>query len=89
MSERVTQLLLPLAEGKRFEPVTARRVVVKGMTINGHRVVLQDGGKELERVCPKCHQRLPLSTFGLRVMSGRQQEIRLQAYCSPCRGEEE
>jgi len=59
--------------------------VIKGMTVNGYPLILQDGGKEIERVCPKCHQKKPLKDFGLRCMGGQKQEIRNQSECSLCR----
>jgi len=54
------------------------------MSINGYKLILQDGGKELERVCPRCNHKKPLSEFGLRNMGNG--EIRVQAECLPCRG---
>ena len=60
-------------------------LTIDGMAVNGHRLVLQDGGKELERTCTNCHRRQPLSQFGLRLM-GRG-EVRVQAYCTTCRNE--
>jgi hypothetical protein len=59
---------------------------IKGMTLDGYRLVIQDGGKEVERTCPKCHKRKPLSKFGLRSMTGKK-EIRNQSLCTDCRGE--
>jgi hypothetical protein len=80
------QLALPLAGAKqrRFAPPSKSSIVIEGMHINGHRLVLQDGGKEIERTCPSCHQRLPLAAFGLRLMGTG--EIRVQAHCAVCRG---
>lgn len=59
---------------------------IKNMTLDGYELILQDGGKELERTCPKCHNRQPISAFGLRIMSDKK-EIRIQAECKSCRGE--
>lgn len=59
---------------------------IKGMTLNGFRLVIQDGGKEVERTCPKCHKRKPLSALGLRNMTGKD-EIRNQSECAECRGD--
>jgi len=58
---------------------------IEDMTLNGHRLIVQDGGKEVERTCPKCHKRKPLSEFGLRLMENG--DIRNQSYCTDCRGE--
>lgn len=82
---RRQQLALPLAGAKqrRFAPPSKSSIVIEGMHINGHRLVLQDGGKEIERTCPSCHRRLPLATFGLRLMGTG--EIRVQAHCTACR----
>ena len=63
---------------------TGTLINVKGMTLNGYKLVLQDGRKELERVCPRCLKRKPLSAFGFRCFN-RKKEIRLQAYCLQCR----
>ncbi len=79
------QMTLPLSGVNRTQHAPATSpIVLDGMTINGHRLVLQDGGKELERTCTgPCHQRQPLSCFGLRLMASG--EIRVQAQCSLCR----
>lgn len=60
---------------------------IKGMTLDGYTLILQDGKKELERTCPACGERKPISEFGLRIMGGQKKEIRLQADCAKCRGE--
>lgn len=59
---------------------------IKGMTLNGYDLVLQDNGKELKRHCPKCGEKKLISEFGLRIMTGKK-EIRLQAECTECRGD--
>ena len=58
---------------------------IQGMCLDGYLMVLQDGSKELERVCPECHERKPISEFGFRIMTDKK-EIRLQAACTLCRG---
>lgn len=68
---------------------------IRGMSVEGHRFVLQSGGKELESVCKKCGKLLPISQIGFRNMNNEQNEIRLQPWCYACRakswkkGEEE
>jgi len=63
------------------------KMKIEGMTVADYALILQDGGKELERTCPNCGKRKPISKFGLRVMTGKK-EIRLQGDCANCRNEE-
>ena len=57
---------------------------IHGMTLGGYRLVLQDGGKEIMRKCPKCGERKGVSAFGLRHMTATK-VIRIQAQCMACR----
>lgn len=60
---------------------------IDGMLLNGVLIYFDDGGKELERTCPKCHRRKPLSQFGMRQITtrGGGPVIRLQPQCAECR----
>lgn len=60
---------------------------IQGMTLDGYRLVLQDGGKEITRKCPKCGKRKGISAFGLRLMTNTK-VIRTQAQCTECRDTE-
>lgn len=60
---------------------------IRGMTLDNYRLVLQDGGKELTRKCPKCGKRKGISAFGLRLMTNTK-VIRVQAQCTECRDAE-
>lgn len=61
---------------------------IQGMTLDGYRFVLQDGGKDLTRKCPKCGKRKSIREFGLRHMTNTK-VIRLQAQCTECRDGDE
>jgi hypothetical protein len=39
----------------------------------------------LSLYCPRCGERHPLKTFGLRMLKAKG-EVRNQPYCGPCRG---
>jgi len=57
---------------------------IQGMQLDGYQLVLQDGGKEITRKCPKCGKRKGVSAFGLRHMTNTK-VIRIQAQCMQCR----
>lgn len=57
-----------------------------GMIFRDVAIYFEDGGKEMEKTCPQCHKRLPLSQFGLRVMrTSDGEQLRLQPWCVKCR----
>jgi hypothetical protein len=60
---------------------------IDGMLLNGVLIYFDDGGKELEKTCPKCHKRRPISEFGMRQIAtrGGGPVIRLQPRCTACR----
>ena len=62
-------------------------VNISGMTINHITIYFDDGGKELEKTCPKCNKRKPISEFGLRAMREKEDQVvvRLQPWCGGCR----
>ena len=67
-------------------------VIIEGMSVRGNltqplHIYIDDGKKEVERTCPECHERKPISDFGFRVMRERGDKVvlRLQAVCAACR----
>ena len=68
-------------------PKIMKAPVIKGMTINGVPLYIDNGGKEIEKYCPECNNLLPISHFGLRNMRlrGGGVEVRLQPWCKDCR----
>ena len=67
-------------------------VFIEGMSVRGNltqplHIYIDDGGKEVEKTCPHCNLRKPLSDFGFRVMreKGDKVVLRLQPWCTVCR----
>jgi hypothetical protein len=59
---------------------------IEGMSLDGYALILQDGKKEVERTCPGCGERKPMSKFGLRLIHhNRTKEVRNQLRCTQCR----
>lgn len=65
-------------------------VKIDGMSVNGISLLLLDErGDDLKKLCPHCGKKKPITEFGLRAMTprpGQTPVVRLQPWCTPCRG---